>query len=163
MERTGQGRPPEPLPLRCEDRIDARAHARVARGPAGALVDLLRDRNLDLTEDVVLEGGHLGRGAEGDEDTRLQLLAGGERDVALTLVLEPAQLRLERAQARPCLLSGERIGLALPLRLPGSLHLVGKLVAAFVELLLQRRGGLRHRPAGAFAVEPACVAAAPAT
>src|SRR3989442_326479 len=144
MERTGQGRPPEPLPLRCEDRIDARAHARVARGPAGVLVDLPRDRSFDLTEVVFWKGAPRGRGAKGDEDTRLQLLAGGERDVALTLVLEPAQLRLERAQTRPCLLSRERIGLALPLRLPGSLHLVGKLLAAFVELLLQRRLGLIH-------------------
>src|SRR5438309_9781070 len=75
MERASQRRPPEPLALRLEDRVDARAHATVAGGPAGALVDLLRDRHFDLSEDVVLERRHLGRSAEGDEDSRLQLLA----------------------------------------------------------------------------------------
>src|SRR5439155_3871028 len=159
MERASQRRPPEPLALRLEDRVDARAHAPVARGPAGALVDLLRDRHLDLSEDVVLEGRHLGRGAEGDEDSRLQLLARGERDVALPLVLEPAQLGLERAQARFRFLSRERVRLALPVRLLGRLHRVRELLAALVELLLQPGDGLPHRLAGPLAFEPERVAA----
>src|ERR1700736_6372458 len=67
---------PAPLrALRCQHCLDARAPPAVSRRAARALVDLLRDRHLDLAEDVVLECGHLRRSAVGHEDARLQLLA----------------------------------------------------------------------------------------
>src|SRR5205814_3773011 len=52
VERTGERRTPDPGAFRGEDRLRARADTGVAGRTAGALVDLLRNRNLDVTENV---------------------------------------------------------------------------------------------------------------
>ena len=158
MDGTDEGRAPEPGAFRREDRLRSRPHPAIAGGAAGALVDLLRDGNLDVAEDVVFESRHFRRGSVGDEDARLELLALRARDLGLALVLEPLHFPVQRSQARCRILAGSFVGGGRALGILCGLDGLAELLAPLLVLLFQSGDGLRHRLPGSLVVQPARVA-----
>ena len=107
---------------------------------------------------MIVEGGHLGRGAVGDEDARLELLAHRQGELSFAFLLQAPEFAGKARQPRPRLLAG-RIRDPAAGRLLGAGHLLFERIPPDRHPLFDGSDAARHRLGGALAVQALRVAA----